>query len=72
MDELELLKSLPRHEPSPDLRRDVRVAALDTLAQQQPLPRWRVLLDQLAIPLALAAFSAMFLLGAAAHTPLLN
>lgn len=67
MDELELLKQLPRHRPSDALRRDVRVAALDRL---QAKPRWRVWFDQLAVPLAFAALSVVYLARAAADTPL--
>ena len=71
-DELDLLKELPRHQPSDDLRRDVRVAALDTLAASEPQRWWQVVLDQLAIPLALAALSVVCLVSAASHTPLLR
>ena len=72
MDELELLRTLPRHAPSDDLRREVRLAALARLEKAEPLPWWRVALEQVALPLALAALSALYLLEAAAHTPLLR
>ncbi|HHH28087.1 MAG TPA: hypothetical protein ENK57_07050 [Polyangiaceae bacterium] len=71
-DELELLKALPRHQPSDDLRREVRVAALDALASSEPQRWWQVVLDQVAIPMALAALSILCLAQAAAHTPLMR
>lgn len=71
-DDLELLAALPRHQPSDAVRRDVRIAALDRLAAARPLPWWRSLFDQLAIPLALAALSFIYLARAAADTPLLR
>lgn len=71
-DDLELLKSLSRHQPSDAVRRDVRIAALDRLAVARPVPSWRSLFDQLAIPLALAALSLVYLARAAADTPLLR
>ena len=71
-DELELLRDLPRHAPSDAVRRDVRVAALARFEAVTKRPWWHTLLDQLAIPLALAAVSAVYLLWAAEHTPLLR
>lgn len=76
-DELELLGELPRHQPSDALRRQVRVAAIDRLAESAPARWWergvwRLALDQLAIPLALAALSIVCLAQAASHTPLLR
>lgn len=71
-DELELLKELPRHRPSDDLRREVRVAALDALATSEPPSWWQVMLDQVAIPVALAALSILCLVQAASHTPLMR
>jgi hypothetical protein len=75
IDDLELLKQLPRHAPSEEHRRDVRVLALQQLEQQQlaqgePAPWWQIVWQQVAIPLALAAFSAVYLARAAADTPL--
>jgi hypothetical protein len=69
-DELELLKDLPRHAPSDALRREVRVAALARFEAVAKRPWWHGLVDQLAIPLALAAVSAIYLVWAAEHTPL--
>ena len=71
-DDLDLLKALPRYAPPDDLRRKVRVAAVDRLAEQAALPWWRVAIRQLALPLALASFSAFHLIDAASHTPLLK
>ncbi len=71
-DELDLLKQLPRHAPSADLRRSVRVAALDRLAAGRKQPWWRVLWQQAAIPRALAVLSIVYLVRAAADTPLLR
>jgi hypothetical protein len=72
-DDLELLKALgkeARHRPGDDVRRKVRVAALERLAR--PRPWWASLLDQLAIPMALAAGSVVYLVWAAEHTPILR
>ena len=71
-DDLHLLKALPRVAPSEEVRRRVRVAALDRLAAQAPLPWWRAAWRQLAAPLALASVSAFQLFQAAGHTPLLR
>lgn len=71
-DELELLKALPRHQPTDDLRREVRVASLDALAASERPRWWQVVLDQVAIPVALAALSIVCLLQAASHTPLMR
>ncbi len=71
-DDLELLKALPCHRPSDALRREVRVRALDRLAVAEPTPWWRPMFDQLAIPMALAALSIVYLARAAADTPLLR
>jgi hypothetical protein len=73
-DDLELLKALRQdeaHRPSDDLRRAVRIAALERLATPRRRRVWDVLLDQLAIPMALAAVSVVYLVWAAGHTPLL-
>ncbi len=71
-DELDLLRQLPKHAPSDDLRRSVRVTALERLAVTARTPWWRRALDQAAIPLALAAFSLLYLARAAVDTPLLR
>ncbi len=71
-DELELLKELPHYQPTDDVRREVRVAALDALAASQPPSWWQVMLDQVAIPVALAALSIVVLLQAASNTPLMR
>jgi hypothetical protein len=71
-DDLQLLQELPRHRPPDALRRQVRVAALDRLAKKRDQPRWRRWFDQLAIPLALAGVSLVYLARAAADTPLLR
>ena len=68
----DLLKDLPRHAPSDALRRDVRIAALARLEASTRRRWWQPLVDQLAIPLALAALSAVYLIWAAEHTPLLR
>jgi hypothetical protein len=70
-DELELLKALPRHRPSDDLRRMVRVAALEKLGEA-PLPWWKLTLRELSIQLSLAAASFVYLMWAASQTPLLR
>jgi hypothetical protein len=69
-DELELLGELPRHRPSDALRREVGRLALERLRARRP--RWRRFSDELAIPLALAAASLIYLAWAAEHTPLLR
>ena len=69
---LQELKALPTRGPEPSLRREVRVAALERLEMQRPQSRWLVLWRQLAVPLALSAFSVLYLLRAAADTPLLR
>lgn len=66
------LRELPTHPPSTTLRRDVRVAALERLALQKPQTRWQRFFQHLAIPLALSAMSVLYLLRAAADTPLLR
>ena len=71
-DDLERLKSLPRHAPSDELRRQVRVEMLDALAASEPVSWWERLWRQAAVPVALAAFSLFQLWNAAAHTPLLR
>ncbi len=66
------LRDLPTYPPSTALRREVRVAALGRLAQQKPQTRWQRFFQHLAIPLALSAMSVLYLLRAAADTPLLR
>ena len=70
--DLELLKALPRHQPSDDLRRAVRVEMLERLEASTPVTLWQRALDQLAVPLALATLSALCLVHAASYTPLLR
>ena len=71
-DELDLLNELPRHPPSEALRRDVRRQALARFEAASRPPWWSSLLDQAAIPLALATASVVYLVWAAQHTPLLR
>lgn len=66
------LRDLPIQGPDPGLRREVRVAALERLERQQPQSWWQRFLQRTAIPLALSVVSLLYLLRAAADTPLLR
>lgn len=71
-DEIDLLKELSGPPVPAALRREVRVAAVARFEAVAARPWWHPIVDQLAIPLALAAVSAVYLLWAADHTPLLR